>query len=112
MRDVTGRLRTNRRCRPAFPPGLTDQDGPTAVRQLGKNAATFLVYRIGEGTITRNDVIVKVPETVFVDAQQSGFMYRGAARNLKANPVLGIVTMICDVLLAGLVVLGKAGNMG
>ena len=82
------------------------------MRQLGKNAATFLVYRISEGTITRNDVIVKVPETVFVDAQQPGFMYRGAARNLKANPVLGIVTMICDVLLAGLVVLGKAGNMG
>ena len=112
MRDVTGRLRTNRRCRPAFPPGLTDQDGPTAVRQLGKNAATFLVYRIGEGAITRNDVIVKVPETVFVDAQQPRFMYRGTARNLKANPVSGIVTMICDVLLAGLVVLGKAGNMG
>ncbi|HCX88403.1 MAG TPA: hypothetical protein DG761_10295 [Gammaproteobacteria bacterium] len=38
-------------------------------------------------------------------------MYRGAAGDLKADAVLCIVTVIGDVLLAGLVVLGKARNV-
>lgn len=79
--------------------------------KLGKNAPALLMHRIAERPVAGNDVVVKVPQAVFVNAQQPGFVYRGAAGDLKADAVLCIVTVIGDVLLAGLVVLGKARNV-
>ena len=82
------------------------------MRKLGKNPPSFLVDRISQSAITWNDVVVQVPQTVFVYAQESRFVHRGSASDLKSYTVLRIITVVGHILLAGFVVFGKTRDVG
>ena len=82
------------------------------MRKLGKDPSPFLVDRIGQCAVTRNNVVAEVPQTVFVHTQKPRFMNRGSASDLKSYTILRIVTVVGHILLAGFVVFGKTRDVG
>ena len=82
------------------------------MRKLGKDPPPFLVDRIGQCAVTRNNVVAEVPQTVFVYTQKSRFVHRGPASDLKSDTVLRIISVVGHILLAGFVVFGKTRDVG
>ncbi len=82
------------------------------MRKLGKDPSPFLVDRIGQCAVTRNNVVAEVPQTVFVHTQKTRFMNRGSASDLKSYTILRIITVVGHILLAGFVVFGKTRDVG
>ena len=82
------------------------------MRQLRQNAAALVMDRIAQHLIAGNNIVVQVPQGIATGAEQARFVHGGTTGNLQTNAVMGIVAMICDVLFAGFIILGKPRHVG